>query len=114
MVARRRRAHSSVALEAAAAGRAADDPGEDAMSATTIRDSIRSFVVDSFFVDDFADDDGFLRSGIVDSMGMLQLVTFLQERFGIEIRDEELVPENLDSLTRVTAFVERKLARRAG
>ena len=60
------------------------------------------------------DDDGFLRSGIVDSMGMLQLVTFLQERFGSEIRDDELVPENLDSLTRVTAFVERKLARRAG
>jgi acyl carrier protein len=83
-------------------------------SAMTIRDSIRSFVAETFFVDDFADDDGFLGSGIVDSMGMLQLVTFLQDRFGIEIRDDELVPENLDSLARATAFVERKLARRAG
>jgi acyl carrier protein len=83
-------------------------------SAMTIRDTIRKFVVDTFFVDDFADEDGFLGSGIVDSMGMLQLVTFLQARFGIEIRDDELVPENLDSLARATAFVERKLARRTG
>jgi len=83
-------------------------------SAMTIRDSIRSFVAETFFVDDFADDDGFLGSGIVDSMGMLQLVTFLQDRFGIEIRDDELVPENLDSLARATAFVERKLSRQAG
>jgi acyl carrier protein len=79
----------------------------------TIRERIRSFIVDTFFVDHFSDDEPFLRAGIIDSMGMLQLVTFLQEQFGIEIRDEELVPENLDSLARGTAFVERKLKDRS-
>lgn len=80
---------------------------------TTIRDTIRAFVTETFFVDDFSDEEFFLRAGIIDSMGMLQLVAFLQEKFGIEIRDEELVPENLDSLARVSAFVERKLNRSA-
>ncbi len=79
----------------------------------TVRESIRSFIVETFFVDDFSDDEFFLRAGIIDSMGMLQLVTFLQEEFGIEILDAELVPENLDSLARATAFVERKLNRSA-
>lgn len=79
----------------------------------TVRERIRSFIVDTFFVDDFSDDERFLSAGIIDSMGMLQLVAFLQEQFGIEIRDEELVPENLDSVARATAFVERKLKDRS-
>jgi acyl carrier protein len=74
------------------------------------RQQIRSFVVESFFVDDFDDDASFLRTGIIDSMGMAQLVAFLEETFGIRVADAELVPDNLDSLARVTAFVERKLA----
>jgi acyl carrier protein len=81
--------------------------------AMTIRESIRSFVAETFFADGFSDEEPFLRSGIIDSMGMLQLVTFLQERFGIAIVDEELVPENLDSVARAAAFVERKLNRSA-
>ena len=72
------------------------------------RQRIRSFLVESFFVDDFADDASFLRAGIVDSMGMSQLVAFLEQEFGIAIADDELVPENLDSLDRVVAFVDRK------
>lgn len=78
-----------------------------------VREDIRTFVVETFFVDQFSDDEPFLSSGIIDSMGMLQLVTFLQEQFGIEIRDEELVPENLDSLARAAAFVTRKLKDRS-
>lgn len=78
-----------------------------------VRERIRSFIVETFFVDEFADDEAFLSAGIVDSMGMLQLVTFLQEAFGIEILDAELVPENLDSLARATAFVEQKLKSRS-
>ena len=76
-----------------------------------IRQRIRGFVTETFFVEDFADDDSFLRSGIVDSMGMSHLVAFLESEFGIRIADEELVPENLDSLARAAAFVERKRAR---
>jgi acyl carrier protein len=75
---------------------------------------IRAFIVENFlFGDDsapvkFADDDSFQERGIVDSTGILELVCHLQERYAIVIADEELVPENLDSLSKVARFVERK------
>ncbi len=47
------------------------------------------------------------------STGILELVSFLEERFGIKIEDEELIPENLDSLLNVTCYVEKKLGRRS-
>jgi acyl carrier protein len=81
--------------------------------AMAVRARIRSFIAETFFVDDFEDDELFLRAGIIDSMGMLQLVTFLQEAFEIEIPEDELVPDNLDSVARATAFVERKLKARS-
>ena len=81
------------------------------MNSTSPKERIRSFIVDSFFVEDFADDDSFLRRGLIDSTGMMELVAFLEEQFRISLQDGELVPENLDSLARVTAFVERKQAR---
>jgi acyl carrier protein len=74
----------------------------------TARDRLRQFIVDTFFVDHFADDESFLRSGIIDSTGMMELVAFLEREFDIKVADKELVPENLDSLARVSAFVERK------
>jgi acyl carrier protein len=74
----------------------------------SIRERIRTFIVDTFFVDEFADDDSFLRKGLIDSTGMMELVAFLESDLGIKLEDRELVPENLDSLSRVVAFVERK------
>jgi acyl carrier protein len=74
----------------------------------TPRAHIRQFIVESFFVDVFSDDESFLRGGILDSLGMLELVAFLEKEFAIKIADTELIPENLDSLVRVCAFVERK------
>jgi acyl carrier protein len=59
-------------------------------------------------VEEYSDDDSFLRNSIIDSLGMLELVAFLEKEFGIKVKDSELVPENLDSLVRVCAFVERK------
>jgi acyl carrier protein len=79
----------------------------------TVSSKIRSFISEVFFVDAFSDEESFLRSGIVDSMGMAQLVAFLEEQFGIEIGDEELVPENLDSVARAAAFVRHKRGRSA-
>ncbi|NOX53754.1 MAG: acyl carrier protein [Planctomycetes bacterium] len=74
---------------------------------------IRDFVRENFlFGDDsenLEDDTSFLEQGYIDSTGVLELVTFLEQRFGIEIADDELVPENLDSIRRVVAFVESKL-----
>lgn len=76
------------------------------------RERIRSFIIDTFFVDEFADDDSFLRKGLIDSTGMMELVAFLEQDFGLKLEDRELVPENLDSLTRVVAFVEKKQQQR--
>jgi acyl carrier protein len=75
-----------------------------------VRDRVRRFICESFLVDDFADDESFLGAGIVDSLGMMQLVAFLESEFGIAIDDSELVPENLESVVSAAAFVERKRA----
>ena len=75
---------------------------------------IRAFIVENFLFGDestpvaFSDDDSFQERGIVDSTGILELVCHLQERYAIAIADDELVPENLDSLSKVARFVERK------
>lgn len=73
-----------------------------------IQDDIRTFIQDTFFVEGFGADDSFLQTGIIDSTGMLELVAFVEGQYGIKVEDAELVPQNLDSLTAVCAFVARK------
>lgn len=51
----------------------------------------------------------FQESGVLDSLGFLELITFVEEKFGIEIVDGELIPENFDTLQRVSHFVQQKL-----
>ncbi len=75
-----------------------------------MEDQIRRFISDTFFVDNFAADASFLKNGIIDSTGVLELVAFLEETFAIKVEDTELVPENLDSIGQVIAFVQRKQA----
>ena len=58
-------------------------------------------------------DDSFLDKGIIDSTGILELIFFLEQNFQIKIHDEELMPENLDSVNKIGRFVERKLAQGA-
>lgn len=53
-------------------------------------------------------DDSFLERGLIDSTGMLEVILFLEESFGIKVADEEMVPANLDSVNRIAAFIERK------
>lgn len=80
----------------------------------SVAEEIRNFVVDNFLFGDEAgltDDSSFIKEGIVDSTGILQLVTYLQERYQIAVDDEELTPDNLDSVRRVAAFVEAKRGR---
>ncbi len=78
-----------------------------------IREELRHFVVDNFLLgqDDvgLTDDASFLDRGIVDSTGVLELVSFLEGRYAIKLDDEDLVPENLDSIDNLVAFLERKL-----
>jgi acyl carrier protein len=79
----------------------------------TIEQEIRAFVQDSFLIghngEVLGSDTSFLERGIIDSTGVLELVAFIEQSYSIKIGDDELVPENLDSIRRVAAFVERKL-----
>jgi acyl carrier protein len=61
-----------------------------------------------------ADDTSFLEEGIVDSMGIMELVMFVDETFGITVEDEELVPDNFDSVTRLASYIRRKSHALAG
>ncbi len=73
---------------------------------------IRAFVVENFLFGDgtgLVENTSFLQEGIIDSTGVLELVTFLEEEFSLAIRDEELVPENLDSIHKVADFLRRRL-----
>lgn len=80
-----------------------------------VKQIIREFIVENFlFGDDgqLKEDTSFLESGMIDSTGILELVSFLEERFGIKIEDEELVPEHLDSLFNVANYVKKKLGKK--
>jgi acyl carrier protein len=78
-----------------------------------VHERLRRFIRDAFLVDAFADGDSFLGTGIVDSLGILQLVSFVEAEFGVRVEDADLVPENFDSLEKVAAFVGRKRAAHA-
>lgn len=79
----------------------------------TFASEIKAFIVSNFLFgqerDGVADDQSFLESGIIDSTGLLELVSFVEQRYGISVGDRELVPENLDSLRNISHFVARKL-----
>ncbi len=75
---------------------------------TEPREKLRGFISDTFFVDDFKDDDSFLKSRIIDSTGMLELVAFVEQEFNFKVADNELVPENLDSINNLLRYVNTK------
>lgn len=75
------------------------------------REKIRHFIRENFLFggdDELRDNDSFLDMGIVDSTGVLELVSFLETEWGVPIEDSELVPENLDSVDNILQFLERK------
>ena len=77
-----------------------------------LRQQIRGFVVDNFLFGDGAplkdDQMSLLDNGIMDSVGVMELVAFLEGDLGLGIEDQELVPENLDSIDNLVGFVTRK------
>ena len=81
---------------------------------TNILDSVRAFVVEAFYAPaDLADDASLLDTGTVDSTGVLELIMFLEKRWEITVGDREIHPDYFDSIRRIAAFVERKLAERS-
>jgi len=79
----------------------------------TIQKQICDFIVENFLYGEpdngLNETDSFLEKGIIDSTGILELVAFIEETYEIQIENEELIPENLDSVKNVVSFVERKL-----
>lgn len=78
----------------------------------TVQNQVRTFVVDNFLFGDqgalSGDDQSLIENDVIDSTGVLELVSFIEERFGIAMSDAEIVPANLDSVSRIAAFIERK------
>ena len=76
----------------------------------SIKESVRRYVIDNFLFgkDELKDDDSFLEMKIMDSTGVLEMVSYLEETFGITVEDEEIIPENLDTVELIVAYVERK------
>ena len=81
-----------------------------------LRDRIQKFILENYlFSTDrsaLGFDDSLLGRGIVDSIGMLEIIMFIEEQLGVTVKDEEMIPDNLDSVNRIAAFVEsrRKVA----
>ncbi|PIY20269.1 acyl carrier protein [Candidatus Desantisbacteria bacterium CG_4_10_14_3_um_filter_40_18] len=76
-----------------------------------IEQEIRDFLKEHLLLndtEDLANDDSLLEKGIIDSTGILDLVSFIEEKYGIKIDDEELLPENFDSLLAIADFIENK------
>jgi acyl carrier protein len=78
-----------------------------------VRDQIRQFIRESFLVDEFEDDQSFMATGLIDSLGILQLVSFVESTFAVQVPDTDLVPEHFDSVARLAAYVERRSGARA-
>lgn len=77
------------------------------------KQAIRDFIETSFLFRDgrqgLGDTESLLGAGLIDSTGILELVSFLETEFGIAVLDEEIVPENLDSVQQIAAYVDHKL-----
>ena len=76
---------------------------------------IRDFIIENFLFGDSSnglqDTDSLLEKGIIDSTGVLELVSHLEETYGIKVEDEELIPENLDCIKSISRFIQEKLDR---
>ena len=78
-----------------------------------IVDIIRQFIINNFLLSDQKENIdiniSLYENRVVDSTGVLEIVDFLEEKFGIKIEDDELVPDNLDSVKKMSEFVQRKI-----
>jgi len=80
----------------------------------SIEQKIKEFIIENFLFGDsdngLGNTDSLLENGIIDSTGVLELVAFIEQTYGIKVKDEELIPENLDSIVNITNYILRKQA----
>jgi len=78
----------------------------------TDKDTIRRFVVEELqwtgSAEELADDASLIDAGVIDSLGIVQTIAFLESTFGIKVRDDELMPRNFETINSIAAFVESK------
>ena len=78
----------------------------------SIEDKIRGYILENYlFTDDQSEldnEDSFLEKGIIDSTGILEVIFFLEEEFGINVDDDDLIPENLDSVNNLVKYINSK------
>ncbi len=77
-----------------------------------LKHEIRFFIIENFLYgqDDHGlrDDVSFLSNGLIDSTGVLELVSFVETRYGISVKDDELIPDNFDSIDNLSKFIRKK------
>ncbi len=80
------------------------------ITAVETKEKVRDYIIKTTLanVDNIADDTLIFETGLLDSMGLLFLIEFIKEEFGVETRDEELVVENFESINNIVAFIESK------
>jgi acyl carrier protein len=77
----------------------------------TVSGQVREFITTNFYVPHpqaLADTASLLEAGVIDSTGVLEIIAFLESRFGLKVSDSEVLPDNLDSIERIAKFVARK------
>ena len=83
----------------------------------SVAPELREFISRNFLFSDqgfkYGDDASFLREGIIDSLGVMELLTFVEKQYGIAVADHELLPANFDSVSRLSSFITSKLAGRS-
>jgi acyl carrier protein len=93
--------------------RAGSYSAEGAHSTMQTESKVREFVLKNYLFTSeqsaLKSEDSFMKSGIMDSTGILEMIMFLHDEFGVDVMDDEMVPENLDSVQNVVAFVRKKL-----
>jgi acyl carrier protein len=81
------------------------------MTTDEIRSKLRAFVTKNFYMADpdaFTDQTSFLDQGIIDSTGVLELVSFVEGEWSVAVVDDEMIPQNFDSIDALVAFVSKK------
>lgn len=82
------------------------------LNGVDIKEKIKKFIIDNFLLgvttNNINDDDSFLEKGIIDSTGILELVSFVESTFSFRVEDEELMPDNLDSVNKLVTFIKKK------
>ena len=78
-----------------------------------VKQQIIDFITNNFLFDDaqasLNEKESLLETGVIDSTGVLELIAFIEETYGIKVEDEEIIPENLDTILDITYFIKQKL-----